>query len=273
MQIFYFWETKKGASFPGYLGLCIDSWRRNVPDAEVICVNHSNLAQYCGGRADVERLKIFSLPLQSDIVAVAVLAERPGIFLDADTVILPGFDPSGYEAAWLTMYGNAKAEEGGHATNFFYVSRPKNPVLLQWLKEANRRIALQNQPFARWRWWLRRNLRGKPARVGWNYLGNQILDPLLRDKDFSAAIDLRDSAECGYVQTEHFIGAYPHIGSYRDLWFDPLIDEGEVFARARDHAVCLQHSWTPPEFCALDREAVLRHPSLKARVLRAALGA
>ena len=120
---------------------------------------------------------------------------------------------------------------------------------------------------------MRRNLRGKPARVGWNYLGNQILDPLLRDKDFGAAIDLRDSAECGYVLTEHFVTKYPYIGSYLDLWFDRQIDAAEVFARARDHAVGLQNSWTPPDFCALDREAVLRHPSLKARVLRAALGA
>ena len=273
MRIFYFWETKKGAGFPAYLGLCVDSWRRNISGAEVICVNHSNLAEYCGGRTDVERLKTFSLPLQSDIAAVAVLAEQPGIFLDADTVVLPGFDPAGYADAWLTMYGDASTGQGGHATNFFVATRPDNPVLLAWLGEANHRIARQNWPLARWKWWLRRHLRGKPARVGWSYLGNQILDPLLRGKGSGDAIDLRDVDARGYVQTGHFVARYPHIGSYLDLWFDRQIDVAEVFDRALDHVVCLQHSWTPPEFSALDREAALRHPSLQARLLRAALGA
>ena len=52
------------------------------------------------------------------------LAERPGIFLDADAKILPGFDPSSFEAAGLTKYGNTKTEEGGHANNFDLENRP-----------------------------------------------------------------------------------------------------------------------------------------------------
>lgn len=272
MKVFYFWETKPGATFPAYLDLCIETWRRNIPGAEVVHVTHANLAGLCGGRVDVERLKAFTLPLQSDIAAVAVMAEHPGMFLDADTLILPGFRPEGYQDAWLTMYGDPSLQVGLHATNFFFTSRPENPVLAAWLDEANRRIMAQTSGLTAMKWALRKALRGKPPRVGWNYLGNGILDPLLAAREHADAIDLRDLHGRGYGQTDAFSDRYAHVNGYVDFWYDPDIPVDEVLAGALDNAVGLQHSWTPDWYSALDRDGVMADPSLISRMIRTALG-
>ena len=273
MDVFYFWESVSRSRHqrPGYLELCIKTWRRNIPGAQVILINHENLKEYSGGRVEVERLKAFSLPLQSDVAAISVLAERPGLFLDADTIIFPGFDLSRFSESKLTMFGDPIHWEN-HATNFFFSPHAGNPLLLEWLLNANRRIETQTQGGQKMRWWLRRKVTGKAIRVPWNYLGNAIIDPLLKDKRFEESICLRDSAKRGYVQTQHFSERHDRINSYHDLWFGTNIQPIEVFEAAKDYAVCLQNSWTPAWYSALDPDEVLADRHLVSRVIRLALG-
>lgn len=272
LDVFFFWEAAPNSrrQRPAYLELCIDTWRRNIPGAQVILINHGNLKEYSGGTVEVERLKAFSLPLQSDVAAVSVLLERPGLFLDADTIIFPGFDLSRFSESKLTMFGDPINWQN-HATNFFYTRQTGNPLLQHWLLNANQRIQSQTEGGRKLRWWLRRKVTGKAIRVPWNYLGNAIVDPLLQDQRFEASICLRDSAKCGYVQTQRFSERYNRINSYHDLWFDTDIHPTEVVEAAKDHAVCLQNSWTPSWYSALSPEEIFADRHLISRVIRLAL--
>ena len=264
MKIYYFWQSAFGSDMPGYLKLCIDTWRQNIPGAEVIPINHDNLEEYSGGRVEVNRLKVFSLPLQSDVAAVAVLLERPGLFLDVDTIILPEFSVKHFPSDRLTMFGDPKNLLHS-ATNFFYSPCPRNPLLQQWLDEANDRIQYQTQTVKRIKWWLRSVIRRKPARVRWDYLGNSILDRLLVSHNFDDSIDLRDCMQRGYNQTKLY-------AEYVDFWLHSNIPESEVVSVAVDRVIGLQNSWMPAWYSTLETREVLTDSLLVSRVIQIALG-
>lgn len=253
---------------PSYLQLCIETWHRNFPTAEVRLINHNTLEEYSGGRLSVERLKAFSLPLQSDVAAVAVLLERPGLFLDVDTIILPGFSPSRFSNDKLTMFGNPKSRRNS-ATNFFYSPCAGNSLLLQWLLDANRRISYHTSGMRGVKCWLRRKVVGKPARVRWNYLGNAILDQLLAEQYFARAIDLRDAVERGYYLAP--LTSENHAIAYRQFWFSSSIDEHDVSVAAKDRVLGLQNSWTPTWYAALNQREVLADSHLISRTIQLAL--
>ena len=270
MDVFYYWESMPNSRMPGYIKLCIDTWRSNIPDANITLINQNNLMEYSGGRVDVDRLKVFSLPLQSDVAAIAVLSERPGLFLDADTIIFPGFNFDQFSDERLTMYGDPKSCRHS-STGFFRAPHAENPLLLRWLFEAERRLIYQTLGARKIRWWLRRRLLGKPARVTWDYLGNSILDLLLSGREYDASIALRDSTRRGYAPTKLFVERYGDIVTYNDLWFHSSIHESEVAVAASDHVVCLQNSWTPAWYSRLEPMDVMTDSSLVSRVIRFAL--
>ena len=201
-----------------------------------------------------------------------MLLERPGLFLDADVILLPGFSPAQYDPQRLTMYGHA-LEFGYHATGFFGAPTSGNPVLAEWLARAKAKIAYHRRLPRALRWKLRRVLRGKPAKVPWNYIGNAILDPLLRERDFSAHIDLRDMDARGFYMIDGMVGDPDITSAYLRFWFSEARPVNEVLERARDKVLFLQNSWHDPAYKALGTDEVLAHPSLLSRVLRSALGA
>lgn len=274
---------------PGYLSLCIESWQRNIPDAQIIRINYDNLSGYSGGSVPLGPLKWFSYPQQSDIVKFAVMSKQTGLFLDADTIVFPGFDPAQFNImgreGTLVLYGGRDCksiEEAkdprdlyGCDMNFFYTTQPQNPLLRACLEEANRRLQYQVTGLRMWKGWIRHRIRGKSAKVAWNYLGNQIIDPLILTGQHDEFFELRNSNERGYLPFD-----YPNKGfqerqgamieEYRALWWSADFPENELIKRAKDRIMALQNSWTPKEYKALDRSAVLQNPSLLSRVLRLA---
>jgi len=64
---------------------------------------------------------------------------------------------------------------------------------------------------------------------------------------------------------------FDRVSGYLDLWFDKEITVAEVDARARDRVICLNNSWTPKWYAALDRDTILGDEHLLSRVIRHAL--
>lgn len=270
MKIFYFWEQKSNTEMPAYLQMCVEIWRKNAPGAEIIQVDYSNLSSFVGEKVSPRKLQTFSLASQSDYVAVAVMSRNEGLFLDIDTIILPGFSLEAYSSASLSLYGNL-SKMSGHSTSFFFSAGDGHPLLVTWLAEQERRIELENTGIRAFRWWQRRMIRGKHARVGWDYLGNNILDPLIRNPEMQVRLDLRDSVERGFVIYPRFGFQEPTIDSYLKFWLQNHFEEKDVIAAAKDKVLALQNSWTPADYKALSRQEILHDNRLLSRVLRAAL--
>lgn len=251
---------------PAYLELCLQTWRRACPNSSIQRVDQSNLSDLSGGRIKAADVAKFSYPLQSDIAAVAVLIEQPGLFLDADTILLSGFDIKRYDPKKLTIYGNAK-HLGNHSTSFLCTGTKENPILLRWLEEASRRIGRHNTRSMRLKWWLRKRLSGKPAKVPWHYLGNGILDDLLRDGSFSDYLELRSAHASGAYPTSKLLEQNPKFKGYKDLWFDPGIPVDDVVRICRDGVVMLQNSWHPQSYKDLTMSQVLSDQALVSRLI------
>ncbi len=270
MKIFFYWEAPNRVAMPAYLQLCLETWRRACPDADIVPVNQANLAELSGGRVDVDRLAWFTYPLQSDVAAIAVLSHQPGLFLDVDTILLPHFADVAFDPDKLTMYGSSLAQ-GNHCTGFFHSPKPENPLLIKWLAEANARIRNRTRGLYQLRWKLRRAIRGKAAKAPWNFLGNGILDELLRTTDYGEALDLRELDSTGAYPTARLLREHPEFAGYQELWFDPLIPVSEVIRSCRDGLVILQNSWHPESFKAASRSEVLAGDSLVSRLIRTVL--
>ncbi|EDO8846915.1 hypothetical protein GM848_08840 [Campylobacter coli] len=84
--IWTFWEPKD--KMPGYVKLCIETWKVFFSDYRVVILDYSNLHNFLPKDFYDESLyENFSLPKQADAIRAAVLFLYGGIWLDADTII------------------------------------------------------------------------------------------------------------------------------------------------------------------------------------------
>ena len=79
-KIFTFWEPKD--KIPFYLKLCIETWKRNLPDFEIVVLDYSNIFNYIDKNTFNKILynkKYFSLPQVADCFRIALLYKYGGI--------------------------------------------------------------------------------------------------------------------------------------------------------------------------------------------------
>ena len=85
-RIFTFWEPKE--NIPGYLELCLASWKKYLPDYEIVILDYFNLENWLGKDFYPQVLyEKFSLPIQADAIRCALLNKYGGIWMDIDTII------------------------------------------------------------------------------------------------------------------------------------------------------------------------------------------
>ncbi|MBE8953447.1 MAG: hypothetical protein SR1Q7_09935 [Quinella sp. 1Q7] len=88
MFVYTFWEPRE--KIPYYIQLCMQTWKKFLPNAEIVVLDYKNIGNYI----DMRELGLelfsgrFNLAHVSDAIRVALLAKRGGIWLDADTIIL-----------------------------------------------------------------------------------------------------------------------------------------------------------------------------------------
>ena len=131
--IFTFWEPKE--KMPAYIKLCLNTWKKFLPEYEIIILDYSNLDEWLGYKYYDEYLyKTFSLPMQADAIRIALLNKYGGIWLDADTIITShNVEKIFAQEAEVTMI----------STHLAFISAKKNAkVIVNWLKKIKRNIFL-----------------------------------------------------------------------------------------------------------------------------------
>ena len=85
-RIFTFWEPSQ--KMPAYIRLCIQTWKKFLPEYEVIILDYSNIDKWIEPNFyDKILYTDFTLPKQADAIRCAVLSKHGGIWMDADTII------------------------------------------------------------------------------------------------------------------------------------------------------------------------------------------
>ena len=126
--IFTFWEPAR--KIPGYLMLCIQTWKKFLPEYSIKVLDYSNLKDYLG-ESIFSRIicKEMTLPIQADAIRVAILKNYGGIWFDVDTIILGREFISELKDTKLAMFG----EEMNKTQHIGFIYACKNNFLIYFL--------------------------------------------------------------------------------------------------------------------------------------------
>lgn len=270
LDLFYYWDDEIGSGLPAHLSLCLETWRRNLPEAKVVRVSLSNIETLSGGRLSADQMRLFTPPQRSDAAMAAVLADRAGLFLDADTVLLPNFKVEKYfQPGRIVMYANMVGGTARPLLAFAAGKGDKSPFIENWLSNALAAVRYEEHSLRRRvRRWVRER-RGKRVHVRWDYLGAAILDPLALSPEATAGALFHDAQESGFLP----LGSSPDYGPglVNAYWFGRGSAEQFSPTDYRDGIVALQNSWIPDDVRRQDAAAWLRHSSRLGALLKFAL--
>lgn len=268
-KVFTFWEPKE--AMPGYVQLCMETWRRCLPGFEVVTLDFKSLGDYLSA-AEMEEISCphESLAKQADCIRCALLRKHGGTWLDADTVLTKSLDER-FRSADVTMV--ARHSESGQMIygGYIHAARPETKMISEWHRQLLPRIEKSRQMNAsRLRRWLDR--RAWKAVRRWGYFENDVLDPLtaqLVPPDFSWI----DKDEVRAFPEESLLAdgsAQSPFDAYVRYWFSP----GEADAALKDCAglIMLHNSWTPETFRKMSTGEFLGTDTRLASLLRTLTG-
>lgn len=248
MFVYTFWEPRD--SIPHYLRLCMETWKKFLPNATIVLLDYKNLGDFL----DVRELGLnlfadrrFSPMHVADALRVALLAKRGGIWLDLDTIILSSdaekfFLPD--EKHRTTFFGST--DGAGCYTAF--INAPPSSVCMGLWREFNRE-----------KLW---NL-SNASDVGWDFFSNAFINDYAQR--FRDEIKIFDSRP---VMPEVSAGFVSNAAAYVEFYFLKSFRLEEVKAPL----LLLHNSWTPPFFKRLSPTEFARLDCTIVNVLAEALG-
>ena len=110
MRIWTFWEPRD--KMPAYLQLCMRTWQKFLPDAQITLLDYSNIREY----VDIDEYDQslysgnFRLDQIADALRALLLEKHGGVWLDVDTIILKSSARKYFELKTSKYRGGRKIE-------------------------------------------------------------------------------------------------------------------------------------------------------------------
>ena len=267
MKIFTFWEPR--SSIPGYISLCMKTWKVNLPESEIVILDYSNLRTYLDSDTYNEILfKEMSLAKQSDAIRAAVLRKHGGIWLDTDTIIIkPEFFDCYCKDSNVVMIGSPKTD-GALYGAFIYASKPYTAFIQKWYEELPDRIRkykkLKNN-------WLLRKLHRTDWKKAenWDYCINSIIDPLSKTMNLNE-LNVLDADALFALPERVVFNQIDTIAAYTKFYFSNNTDWKKVFNQSAG-ILLLHNSWTPEHFRKMTEKEFLKQDVALSNLLRKVL--
>lgn len=251
MKIFSFWEPRD--KMPYYLQLCMETWKKFLPDYSITILDMKNVKNYVdfsalGKNGDMLLSGRFSLMLIADVIRVMLLKQHGGIWLDLDTIILSSrsekfFSPN--KDFQVSFFGDIDKR----SIHIALINAKQNTELMAlWLEFIKEKLA---------------NLKTDTV-IGWDFFGNAFINDY--SKKHTEEIEIMDrrlvmpevplisdslSAEQAYH--EYYFFQSRHI---EDVPADMLL---------------LHNSWTPQIFKTISKNDFIRCNFTMPNILMAAL--
>lgn len=255
-KIFTFWEPQE--KIPGYIRLCIETWKKNLPEYEIIILDYKSLKNYISETLLSKIIcKNMSIAKQADAIRVALLKIYGGIWMDSDTIIINGEFLKGLENFELAMIGKGNMQHIG-----FIFSHINSTILKDWLKIIIIRVNKFKQTIKNL------NFQNELKRFyTWDYLGNGIIDRILTN--ISATKFKRINKD--------EINALPEIKYFKNSSFSPIRKYTLFYFQKRDiqlvlnnskSILLLHNSWSPSKYKKMSRQEFLKQDILLSRLLK-----
>lgn len=244
MKIFTFWEPKD--KLPAYLQLCMKTWEKFIPNADIVLLDYSNLNEYIdisefGSELTDGR---FSLPQIADAIRCMLLYKYGGIWLDCDTIIL---NESFLESLKLegevecSFLGNERLRTVSIAA---IVAKCNSNVMKEWIEYQTEKI----------------NNFIKPENDFWAYLGNDFINPYC--KTHFKNVKILDIKHCWQELSIHE-GSHPE--KYRKFYFESNHHLADIDNSVS--GIMLHNSWTPSEFKNMSEQEFLEYDCTLSNIL------
>ena len=254
--IFTFWEPHE--KIPGYLRLCIKTWKKFLPDYEIKILDYKNVKDYIGEKLfSIITYKKMTLQAQSDAIRVALLKKFGGIWMDTDTIItnrkfIEDLQYFNYE---LSMLGVEKDK----SQNIGFISASdKSSILDEWLKKIIRKI----------NYYKRIDTKTNNSGI-FNeccYLGNRIIDPLLTKTPYKKYFRIDKYKINALPEIKFFENSslYPYE-KYKLFYFSKR--EPKKVLKSVKGIILLHNSWTPFKYRKMSEKEFLNQDILLSKLL------
>lgn len=244
MRIFTFWEPQE--NIPSYLRLCMKTWTKFIPNAEIIIFDYNNIRRYINIDSYANELVSgkYSLPQIADVFRVMLLKRYGGLWMDVDTIILNGkfvnYLNNDYEASFFGYYKSRYVSIG------FINSISYSNFLRFWADEIMRKL---------------HNFKRENDFLA--YFGNSIInDYIKKHKNEIEVIDMikerimpeRINADAGLRTSQMYVDFYFRKKHH-------LVD-------MQTNLIMLHNSWTPEIFRQMSESDFLHYDCTLANILR-----
>ena len=262
-RIFTFWEPEE--NIPPYLELCMETWKKFLPEYEIIILSYRNIDHWLDKNFyDNNLFSNFSLPKQADAIRCAVLRKYGGIWFDTDTIIT---------SDKIQQVINIESEFiliGRHIG--FIIAQPNAYILRKWEDKIKKQLESYKKykklKYGRFSKLI--TLLGLENRMErWDYLGNAILKPYLKTKNKKRF----------YKIDKSLIKAFPEEIWASEAGINTSMAENYInFYFQNNHSdyvlennggiIQLHNSWTPDKFKSMSKQDFLMQNITLANVLR-----
>lgn len=240
MNIFAFWEPRE--SIPAYLRLCLNTWKKFIPCAEIHIIDFENILDYIDVRKYGEQLfsGYFTLPQIADAIRAMLLEKYGGLWMDIDTIILKNdFNKYTNLEKDISFFGYPQ-EKDPHIC--WINAKPHTDILKYWIDMNTEKINEFNQ--------------FKIDENFWSYLGNSVVNPYIQI--YPEQVEIIDviREKC---MPENNLGL-----NYVDFYFNK-----NYHLKDMDSTMLLLHnSWTPIEYKKMSEFEVLKLDCTMSNILR-----
>ena len=260
ISIFTFWEPS--TNIPGYIQLCVNTWKKNLPNSNIIILDYSKLHKYLNSSIISKILfKKMTLPIQADAIRVAILEKYGGIWMDIDIIITNyNFlkDVFRYD---LVFFGYP--QEKNPAIGFIYASK-NSRIMKEWLTKIIKKVSLYKKFYFR----KYKKYDGLSNLNKWNYLGNGILNKILqkaKEKEF-IIFDWIKSNSIPERNIFHFEGKIGLKEAYNKLYFYPGNPQKIIYNNSG--IIFLHNSWTKKKYLYMSKIKFLKQNILLSSLLK-----
>ena len=247
---------------PAYIRLCMQTWKKFLPECEVVLLDYSNLEEWLGKDVYDEILfRDFSLPKQADAIRCALLKKYGGLWLDADTIL------TSPQVKDYLMIDSELVMISKHLA--FIKANNNSKIIADWYNQIQynlkfyKDVKYQNNA-------VQKILHPRRYRrvENWDYLGNYILHKMLKTKNKKKFFSI-DRME---------INALPELNNKKN---DNLVENYQNYYFENDYSqdvikntkgiILLHNSWTPQPFLQMNKEEFLNRNNTLSNVLKKVL--
>ena len=260
ISIFTFWEPS--TNVPGYLQLCVNTWKKNLPNSNITILDYSKLHKYLNSSIISKILfKKMTLPIQTDAIRVAILEKYGGIWMDMDTIITNIRFLKNVFRYNLAFFGYPQTKNPAIA--FIYASK-NSRIMKEWLINIIKKVSLYKK------FYFQKNKKnGNLSNIYvWNYLGNGIINELLqkaKEKEFIIFDWIKENA----IPERNIFHIGLKIGlkeAYNKLYFYPGNPKKIIYNNSG--IIFLHNSWTEKKYQYMSKKKYLKQNTLLSSLLK-----